>query len=184
MPGEATAGFTNIRTFSPFDNEGFSTKLDVGLGEQSRGNGDMDKFGLRTSFSNSNIGVMTYYSKNSRDQITDNREYDLEPSGDSYVVNVLDMRSYKLTREDEAYGGHIEFRFDDANRIYLSKLYSKFIDYEQRNHYVFNFVGAPTGPVFSNEPMYVNRLLEDGEYNNSTDTTTLCLLYTSDAADE
>jgi len=173
MPGEATAGFTNIRTFNPFDNEGFSTKLDVGLGEQSLGNGDMDKFGLRTSFSNSNIGVMTYYSKNSRDQITDNREYDLEPSGDSYVVNVLDMRSYKLTREDEAYGGSIEFRFDDANRIYLSKLYSKFIDYEQRNHYVFNFVGAPTGPVFSNEPMYVNRLLEDGEYNNSTDTTTL-----------
>ena len=31
MPGEATAGFTNIRTFNPFDNEGFSTKLDGGL---------------------------------------------------------------------------------------------------------------------------------------------------------
>ena len=172
MTGEAVAGYINIETFNPFDQEGFAADLDIGMGQQSLGEGGIEKFGSRFSYSNENFGAMAFYSKNSRDQITDNREYDLEPSGDSYIVNSIDMRSYKLTREDEAYGIHLEYRNDSGSNFFVSKLYSEFTDYEQRNHYVFNFSDAPTGPTIENSPVYINRLLEYGTYSNSTDTTT------------
>ena len=172
MTGEAVAGYINIETFNPFDQEGFSADLDLAMGQQSLGEGGIEKFGSRFSYSNENFGAMAFYSKNSRDQITDNREYDLEPSGDSYIVNSLDMRSYKLTREDEAYGIHLEYRNDAGSHFFVSKLYSEFTDYEQRNQYVFNFAAAPTGPIIENTPVYINRLLEYGTYSNSTDTTT------------
>jgi TonB-dependent receptor len=172
MTGEAVAGYINIETFNPFDQEGFAADLDIGIGQQSLGEGGIEKFGSRLSYSNEHFGAMAFYSKNSRDQITDNREYDLEPSGDSYVVNSIDMRSYKLTREDEAYGVHLEYRNDSGSRFFVSKLYSEFTDYEQRNQYVFNFAAAPIGPIIENSPVYINRLLEYGTYSNSTDTTT------------
>lgn len=173
MTGEAVAGYVNIETFNPFDREGFAGNMDIGSGRQTLGDGDMSKFGSRLSYSNEHFGIMAFYSSNSRDQITDNREYDLEQSGDSFAVNSIDMRSYKLTREDEAAGGRIEYRFDDKSRIFVSTLMSEFVDAEQRNQYVFNFVQSPAGPVIENSPIYINRLFQDGEYNNSTDTTTL-----------
>lgn len=173
MTGEAVAGYVNIETFNPFDREGFAGNMDIGSGRQTLGDGDMSKFGSRLSYSNEHFGIMAFYSSNSRDQITDNREYDLEQSGDSFAVNSIDMRSYKLTREDEAAGGRIEYRFDDKSRIFVSTLMSEFVDAEQRNQYVFNFVQSPVGPVIENSPIYINRLFQDGEYNNSTDTTTL-----------
>ncbi len=175
MTGEAVAGYVNIETFSPFDREGFAGDIDLGIGQQTLGDGVMSKFGSRFSYSNDKFGVMAFYSSNSRDQITDNREYDLEPSGDSFAVNSIDMRSYKLTREDEAAGGRIEYRFDDKTRVFLSTLQSEFVDSEERNQYVFNFAQSPVGPVVENSPVYINRLFQDGEYNNSTDTTTLGL---------
>lgn len=170
MPGEAVAGYVNIETFNPFDREGIAADLDIGIGEQQLGGGNIDKFGSRLSFSNKNIGMMGFYSKNSREQITDNREYDLESNG---AVNSIDMRSYKVTREDEAYGGRIEYRRDNGTRFFISSLYSEFADYEQRNQYVFNFTTSPVGPNVENAPVYINRLLEDGKYSNSTQTTTL-----------
>lgn len=170
MTGEAVAGYVNIETFNPFDREGFSADLDVGMGEQQLGGGDVEKFGSRLSFSNDSFGVMGFYSKNSREQVTDNREYDLGADG---AVNSIDMRSYKLTREDEAYGGRLEYRLDNGTRFFISSLYSEFTDLEQRNQYVFNFATSPVGPVIENAPVYINRLLQDGEYSNSTQTITL-----------
>lgn len=170
MTGEAVAGYVNIETFNPFDREGFSADLDVGMGEQQLGGGDVEKFGSRLSFSNDSFGVMGFYSKNSREQVTDNREYDLGADG---AVNSIDMRSYKLTREDEAYGGRLEYRLDNGTRFFISSLYSEFTDLEQRNQYVFNFATSPVGPVIENAPVYINRLLQDGEYRNSTQTITL-----------
>lgn len=174
MTGEAVAGYVNLKTFNPFDREGIAADLDIGMGEQVLGNGAVEKFGSRLSFSNDQFGIMGFYSKNSRDQITDNREFDMSADG---AIDSIDMRSYKLTREDEAYGGHIEYRADNGNRVFISKLFSKFTDLEQRNQYVFNFKDEPVGPVVAETPVSVNRLLEDGEYNNSTDTTTLGLDY-------
>lgn len=102
MTGEAVAGYVNIETFNPFDREGFAGDVDLGMGQQSLGDGDISKFGTRLSYSNNNFGIMAFHSKNSRDQITDNREYDLAPADNSFAVNSIDMRSYKLTREDQA----------------------------------------------------------------------------------
>ncbi|NVK54825.1 MAG: TonB-dependent receptor [Alteromonadaceae bacterium] len=169
MTGEAVAGYVNIETFNPFDRAGFAADIDVGLGRQQLGDGDIEKFASRLSYSNDHFGIMGFYSKNSREQITDNREYDLEANG---AINSIDMRSYKVTREDNAYGGRIEYRTDTGSRFFVSGLYSEFNDYEQRSQYVFNFATSPVGPVVENAPVYIDRLLQDGQYSNSTQTVT------------
>ena len=176
MPGEAVAGFINIKTFSPFANEGWSFAADVGLGEQKLGGGDIEKYGLRTSWSNEKFGFVAFVSENSREQITDNREYDLERDATTgeLIVNELDFRSYKVTREDSAYGGTLEYRGDDTvQRLFISTLYSEFIDKEQRNQFVFAFNTPATGVSGSNQDVSVQRLLEYGQYENSTESNTL-----------
>lgn len=176
MPGESVAGYINIHTFSPFSQEGWSVAADLGMGEQQLGNGDIEKLGLRTAWSNDTLGFVLFASKNSREQITDNREYDLDRdavTGD-ITVNELDFRSYKITREDSAYGGTLEYRGDSAlQRVFLTTLYSEFVDEEQRNQFVFGFNDPEAGLANSNKAVSVSRLLEYGEYENSTFSNTL-----------
>ena len=179
MPGEAVSGFVDIETNNPFDREGISFASDGGLGEQDLGGGDVDKLALRSSFSNENFGVLAFYSENSRAQITDNREYDLGLEGGQIVANELDFRSYKILRSDEAYGGHVEFRGDDDLwRVYLSNTYSEFTDEEERNQYVAEFLAPTAGLTGDNAPVQLLRALEDGIYENSTNTTTMGLDFT------
>ena len=179
MPGEAVSGFVDIETNNPFDREGISFALDGGLGEQDLGGGDVDKLALRSSFSNENFGVLAFYSENSRAQITDNREYDLGLEGGQIVANELDFRSYKILRSDEAYGGHVEFRGDDDLwRVYLSNTYSEFTDEEERNQYAAEFLAPTAGLTGDNAPVQLLRALEDGIYENSTNTTTMGLDFT------
>ncbi|CAA0080309.1 Vitamin B12 transporter BtuB [Zhongshania aliphaticivorans] len=176
MPGESVAGFINIETFSPFTQEGWSFAADVGLGEQDLGGGDIEKYGLRTSWSNDKFGFVVFTSDNSREQITDTREYDLERDANTgeLIVNELDFRSYKVKREDSAYGGTLEFRGEDKlQRLFLSTLYSEFIDSEQRNQFVFAVNSPEAGTQASNKDVTVTRALEDGEYQNSTFSNTL-----------
>ncbi len=175
MTAEAVAGHINIETFSPFDKEGFGFDADLGMGEQKLGGGDVEKQALRLSYSTDEFGVLAFSSSNSRDQITDNREYDLARSatGD-LVVNELDFRSYKVRREDSADGFHLEYRPSNAiSRLFVSSLNSEFLDFEERNQYVFDFASiAPQQGLRGTAPALVNRLLEDGIYDNSTDTIT------------
>ncbi|MFV0476654.1 MAG: TonB-dependent receptor [Parahaliea sp.] len=175
MPGESVAGLINIHTFSPFDKEGLSFAPDIGFGTQELGDGDIDKYGLRLSWSNDNFGIMLFNSKNSREQITDNREYDLERNANGeLVVNSLDFRSYKITREDKAYGGTLEYRSEgNIKRIFLNNLYSEFQDHEQRNQFTFDAVEPQTGAKADHVPFIVGRRLEKGLYENSTNTSTL-----------
>lgn len=184
MPGESIAGYINLNTFNPFDVEGWSAAADVGMGQQTLGDGDISKYSLRTSWSNDVIGFSIFGSSNSREQITDNREYDLELVDDELQVNSLDFRSYKIKREDESIGGRLEYRFDGGlDRVYISTLKTKFTDHEQRNQFVFDFesgasysgVAQTTGDTGYSPLVTVNRLLEDGLYENSTWTTTLGL---------
>ncbi|WP_406828251.1 TonB-dependent receptor [Microbulbifer sp. ARAS458-1] len=183
MPGSAVSGHINISTFDPFVNDGWALSTDLGMGNQQLGDGDIEKFALRTSWSNENFGFSLFTSENSREQITDNREYDIarDDSGE-LLVNELDFRSYKVVREDRAYGGRFEFRGDGAlERVFVSTLYNEFQDFEERNQYVFDFaggaaaVGAPqaTGAVGENQFALVGRALEYGLYENSTFTNTL-----------
>jgi len=185
MPGEAVSGFINIRTFSPFDREGLSVSAEYGLGEQELGGGGIDKANLRLSWSNDDFGFVLFGSRNMREQVTDNRELDLElDASGELIVNGLDYRNYIVEREDTAYGGQVEFRPDGpVQRVFASTLYSEFVDREQRNQFVFDFAGgagALGGTVSPGATGYaplalVNRLLEAGVYTNSTFTNTLGL---------
>ncbi|WP_460941422.1 TonB-dependent receptor [Parahaliea aestuarii] len=175
MPGESVAGFINIHTFSPFDSEGFSMAADVGTGQQELGDGDIEKYALRGSWSNDNFGVMAFGSENSREQVTDNREYDLDRDANGQLlVNELDFRSYRIKREDKSYGGRLEFRGDGAiQRVFASTLYSEFQDHEERNQFAFSPLEQAVGTTGENVAMLVARNLEEGLYENSTETSTL-----------
>ncbi|MEQ8409217.1 MAG: TonB-dependent receptor [Gammaproteobacteria bacterium] len=175
MPGESIAGYINIHTYNPFDQAGWTMSGDVGMGEQELGDGAVEKAGLRTSWSGDEFGFVLFASQNSREQITDNREYDLETdmATGSPIVNELDFRSYKVKREDEAYGGTLEWRGTEVvQRLFVSTLYSEFADYEERNQYVFEMSGD-VGAAGSTPSTVVTQLLEYGKYDNSTATSTL-----------
>ncbi|MEL7043878.1 MAG: TonB-dependent receptor [Pseudomonadota bacterium] len=175
MPGESVAGYIDIQTFSPFAVEGPSLALDVGFGEQDLGGGDVSRNSIRGSWSNESFGIVGFYSKNRRDQVTDNREYELgrDDSG-TLIVNNLDFRSYFVDREDSAYGGRIEYRGTGAlQSVFASTLYSEFIDEEERNQWDFDMANPQPGVALNDVPMVVSRLLEDGVYENSTFTNTL-----------
>lgn len=175
MPGAATIGYVNIETFKPFDREGFSFALEGGLGQQALGDQDIEKLNGRVSFSNDQFGALLFGSHNLRGRITDNREYDYDDSdgdGDSGVASI-DFRSYRGEREDNAYGGRVEFRPTPESSIFFSSLYSEFIDREERNQYVFDFDDLDIGTSAYQPLIIVTRLLEDGIYENSTFTNTL-----------
>lgn len=175
MPAEAVAGHINIETFSPFDREGASFSADIGRGRQELGDGDVEKQSLRASWSNDRFGIMAFGSRNSREQVTDNREYDLgidEPSGD-VIVNELDFRNYQVERESTSYGGRLEYRGEGVlERIFLNSLYSEFEDQEQRNQYVFSFNSPQPGETGTNRDATINRWLGFANYKNSTLTKT------------
>ncbi len=185
MPGESTVGFVNIETFKPFDREGLSFAAEAGYGKQQLGDVDIEKLNGRVSWSNDQFGVLVFGSHNLRGRITDNREYeyaDTNGDGQDDSVTNLDFRSYRGEREDNAYGGRVEFRPTPDSTVFLSSLYSEFIDREERNQFDFDFVNpADTdipAPIALGTEAYsnlvlVSRLLEDGLYENSTFTNTL-----------
>lgn len=175
MPGEAVAGYINVRTFSAFDKEGLSLATDLGAGEQALGNGDVTKYGLRSSWSNQNFGVLAFGSMNEREQVTDNREYDIElDANGAPVLNTLDARSYFVDRSDQAWGANLEYRGEGMLQALFAKtLYSEFVDEEQRNQFVFDFKNPVSGLRADNREVTVSRMLEDGRYENSTFTNTL-----------
>ncbi len=184
MPGEAVSGYINIESFNPFDTKGFSMSSDLGFGQQDLGNGDVERYSLRTSWSDENFGISVFGSHNSREQVTDNREYDMEinPASNQVQLNTVDFRSYNVAREDNAWGARLEYRPSDSmNRYFFSSLYSEFIDDEERNQYVIEFrsgANAIRQPQILGTDGYqslvlTRRLLQDGEYSNSALTNTL-----------
>ena len=183
MPGDAVSGFINIETHDPFKFDGFAFNADLGFGQQELGGGDISKTILKASYSNENWGGMIYTSKNSREQITDNREYDWLAENQ---LGAVEFRSYEVTREDEAFGGKLEYRFNNgAGRIFASVLESEFSDHELRNQYALDIEGgmeqfsqsAPTGKVNDVPLALVERWLQDGDYKSSTSTKTLGFEY-------
>jgi TonB-dependent receptor len=175
MPGEAVAGFIDIETHSPFDQEGLGAALDFGIGEQDLGGGDVSRSAARVSWSGSNFGVLGFYSENSREQVTDNREFEFDRAADGTPIPVsVDFRNYLITRSDQAYGGTLEYRGEGTfSRIFLTTLYSEFTDEEERNQYVFDFLAPQPGLTAEGAPLSTSRVLQDGVYENSTFTSTL-----------
>lgn len=185
MPGDAVAGFINIKTFSPFDARGFRFSGEAGYGNQELGNVPINKYNLRASYSTDQLGFLVFGSHNLRGRITDNREFEyvIDDATGGLIPNELDFRSYRGEREDNAYGGKIAFRPNSTTEVFFSTLYSEFIDREERNQFVFDFAGGaeavdfaagPVTPDQGYQPLVlVTRLLQDGRYTNSTWTNTL-----------
>lgn len=178
MPGESTVGLINIETFKPFDREGLSVSGEAGYGNQELGDVAIDKFNGRLSYSNDRFGAVIFGSHNLRGRITDNREFEYaDTTGDGHndsVVN-LDFRSYRGEREDNAFGGRMEFRPSAETTVFFSTLFSEFIDREERNQFDFDFEPVALGTAAYRPVVVVTRLAEDGEYDNSTFTNTLGL---------
>ena len=189
MPGEAVSGFINMRTFDPFRRDGIHVSVEGGYGVQELGDGDVWRYNGRLSYSNENFGFVVFGSHNSRDQITDNREFDVIDG----AFQTVEFRNYLVKRQDNAYGGNLEYRGDGAlSRIFVSSIYSEFIDDEQRNQFNFDFdaggealaltdgaatdtFSGPVSPGQSGTDPFIapTRLLQEGRYQNSTFTNTL-----------
>ncbi len=174
LSAEAVAGTININTFNPFSIEGFGFNGEAGYGSNDLGDGPQRQLAGRASWSNDRFGVLAALSHYRNNQITDNREYSYEEVGGVMLPEDLDFRTYSLERETNAANLHVEFRPDDATRVFVSTLYSEFIDRETRDQFVFDLGGRPgrgvqTGTVVA---VPIQRLLQDGRYNNNTWTTT------------
>jgi TonB-dependent receptor len=183
LPGESIAGYININTFDPMALDGFHFSGEAGYGEQALGNVDIDKYNGRLSYSDDAFGVLLFGSHDLRGRITDNREYEVAlDANNNLVVSNLDFRSYRGERENNSWGGRLEFAPNDTvSRVYFSTVYSEFIDSEERNQFDFDFMEPVTGTQASNEPLLITRLLEDGLYENSTWTNTFGLEYSQGA---
>ncbi len=174
LSAEAVAGTININTFNPFSIEGFGFNGEAGYGTNDLGDGPQRQLAGRVSWSNDRFGVMGAVSHYRNNQITDNREYGYEEVGGVMLPTDFDFRTYSLERETNAANLHVEFRPDDASRVFISTLYSEFIDRETRDQFIFvvggqRGRGPVTGTVVASQ---IRRLLQDGRYNNSTWTTT------------
>lgn len=175
MPGESISGYINVKTFAPGDVDGLAFSMELGVGKQDLGDGDMSKTNARLSYSNDKFGVLIYGSENSREQVTDNREmeYGSTSSRGSLAPNQLEFRNYLLERTDEAYGGTVEFYLDNGGKVYASTTNTQFTDEEERNHWYFYFPsGLPDNKGVS--PIADMRyLLQNGFYDNQTNVNTI-----------
>ena len=172
MPGESISGYIDVKTFNPSDIDGWSFSVEVGRGEQDLGGGSVEKQNARLSYSNEDFGFVVYGSDNLREQITDNREMDYVGNEGALTPNFLDYRNYFVDREDQAYGGTVEFYLEDGGRVYLSSLNTKFTDKEERNQWRFYFSDS-AAQQDTVESSSVRRYLEDGEYLNETNVNTI-----------
>tara|TARA_S200000501_G_scaffold329583_1_gene330276 strand:+ start:216 stop:2759 length:2544 start_codon:yes stop_codon:yes gene_type:complete len=176
MPGGAVAGLIDIQTFNPLDKEGSHFSVEAGIGEQDLGGGDVQRFNGRFSFSNDRFGFVGFASQNSRDQVTDNREYGLDFSQGSAQIETVEFRNYIVEREDSAYGARIEFRREGSSlsRAFFSTLYSEFLDNESRHDHIFDFLGSTAEVGSAGNGLFLGgQRLGYGEYENSTFVNTL-----------
>ena len=141
IPSEAVVALIDLRTFSPFDRQGFDVAGDVGYGWMGLGGGQQRQASLRASWSGENWGVMVAGSHYLRDQITDNREFAYDANG---LVTAIDVRNYILTRENNGLSAGLEFRPTAQHRLFVKGIFTEFNDDEERNQYVFQ-----TGSAFS-----------------------------------
>ena len=172
MPGESISGYINIKTFKPSDVDGWSFATEFGMGEQDQGGGDITKENLRVSYSNDSLGFVVYGSSGGVEQITDNREPTYGGTKGAQTPDRIDFRSYKVERENDAFGGTFEKYLENGGRIFLTLLNTEFTDSEERNDFrVYVKNGTPTtGSGFTGS---ARRLFNDALYINKTEMSTL-----------
>lgn len=177
LPGAPILGHININTFDPFDQEGFGAAATVATGQRTLNDGDLERYALRLSYSNEKFGVLAFGNLDKRDRFVDNREFeyaDTTGNGRLDSVTNLDFRQYGGFRENNSYGGKLEYRPDGPiDRIFASSIFYQFADSEERNQYDFDFDPVPLGSSGDLPVVLTERLLQSGRYESSTLTNTL-----------
>ena len=176
-PGAPVLGHININTYSPFDKDGFGLSASAAVGETTLNDAYRSRYALRTSWSGDQFGVLAFGTLDSRDRIVDNREFGLVPGG----IESLDFRQYRGARENYSYGAKAEYRPDEGpvDRLFGTSIFYEFIDDEERNQYVFDFLNfsgdatALTSGSTGSTLALPTRLLEHGRYETSTFTNTI-----------
>ncbi|MEM1086167.1 MAG: TonB-dependent receptor, partial [Pseudomonadota bacterium] len=176
-PGGALLGHINIETYSPFDKEGFGFAGTYARGERTLRDADLERYGLRASYSNDQFGVLAFASSDERGRVVDNREFGIDPAAGT--LDNLDFRQYGGERETYSYGGKIEFRPENeaVDRVFGSSLYYEFGDNETRNQFDFDLRGAvdsvPLGTSGVAPSWRARALSQSGRYETSTFTNTI-----------
>lgn len=175
MPAEALAGRVDIETVSPMAQRGFHGQADLGYGWMQLGDGNQHQGSARLAWSNDTFGILVGGSTYNREQITDNREFDYD--FDTGVPTAFDLRSYTLERETNSGMLKMEWRPIAGHAFAFTSLYTEFNDHELRDQYVFDVGDAAGGSATPDRGSLVgvpyNSQLQDGDYANSTWTTTL-----------
>lgn len=174
MPAEAVVGQIDLRSWSPFEKEGFGLSGDVGAGVMGLGMGLQRQANLRASWSNDRFGIVIGGSNYRRRQTTDNREAAYDADG---APTILDFRSYILERENLGAFARAEWKPSEDHKLFIGTTYTEFNDDEQRNQYVMQLTTAVPGGVRGVDQGSLvsvqNRgTLSDGDYRNNNWITT------------
>jgi len=150
IQAEAIVSTIDLRTYRPLSRPGIHVSGDVGYGVMDLGDDSQRQASLRASWSNDRIGIVVGGSHYRRHQVTDNREVGLydEPSGPTdlqFGPTELDIRNYRLMRENNGLFAGVEFAPSDATRLHAKAIYSEFLDDEQRDQYEFRLDRALSG---------------------------------------
>ena len=179
-PGGALLGHINIETYSPFDKEGFGIAGTYARGERTLRDADLERYGLRVSYSTDQFGILAFTSSDERGRIVDNREYGIDP--EAGTLDNLDFRQYGGERETYSYGGKVEFRPESEaiDRVFASTLYYEFGDNELRNQFDFDFgdlpgstPNVPLGTSGIVTGVEARALSQSGRYETATFTNTI-----------
>ncbi len=150
LQAEAIVANIDLRTYSPMSEKGLNVQGDVGYGVMGLGSGEQRQGSLRASWSNDVFGIVVGGSHYRRNQVTDNREVGLydEPTGATDTQSgptELDIRSYRLIRENNGLFAGLEYQPVDGQRMWAKAIYTSFDDDEQRNQYELRLDRAASG---------------------------------------
>jgi len=151
LQSEAIVANIDLRTFSPLAGKnGFHVQGDVGYGLMELGGGEQRQGSVRVSYSDGTFGVVAGASHYRRDQVTDNREVGLydEPTSATdtqFGPTEIDIRSYRLIRENNGLFAGLEYSPAVGQRIYAKTIYTEFKDDEQRDQYEIRLDRALSG---------------------------------------
>lgn len=166
ITAEAITANIDLITYSPLSEDGLNVTGDVGYGFMDLGDGAQQQASLRAGWSNGTWAIALGGSHYRRKQVTDNREAEYDALG---PINI-DVRNYKLVRENNGVFGAVEFSPADGQKFFVRGIYTEFNDDEQRNAYQFELNQAASGsrgPLTGDlvgVPVTAN--FNDGRYRN------------------
>jgi TonB-dependent receptor len=180
ITAEAITANIDLRTYSPLNGDGLSVSGDIGYGFMDLGKGEQRQGSLRLGWTDGTWGVVVGASHYKREQVTDNREAGYDDLGPTDI----DIRNYKLDRENNGLFGAVEFSPQEGQTFYLRGIYTEFNDDEQRNAYQIELEdaasgtrGLETGDLVG---VPVTGAFNDGQYRNRNTIFTAGMDYEGD----